>query len=188
MRRTRWATAQVSWLVLLLAAAVGGVGCGDVDAGSTPFAGTVLYLDPAGAYQLHLLEPPWIPDSFDAVTVFVVPPSDLNDVTDLSAALYTLHIDTVLGAPEIGRDNEESAVFATATGPASTLQISDASLRTVSGATAYELSFEPSAGLFERDVFLASPSSATFRLQFGAKASISQDEMVTQMILSFEPL
>jgi len=185
MRRTRWATAQVSWLGLLLTAA-GGTGCGDIDAGSTPFAGTVLYADPAGAYQLRLLEPPWIPATFYDLTVFVVPPSDLNDVTDLSAALYTLHVDTVLGTPEGSRDSEELGVFATAT--AATLQLAEGHLRTVSGADAYEVSWSPSAGLFERDVFLAAPSSATFRLQFGAKLPISDDAMITQMILSFEPL
>src|SRR5580698_7904465 len=112
MRRTRWATAQGAWLGgwlgwLLTLSPVLAAGCGDVDAGSTPFAGTVLYTDPAGAYQFNLVEPPWIPDSLDGVTVFAVPPSDLSALTDLSAALYTLHIDTVIGTPEDDRNNEE---------------------------------------------------------------------------------
>jgi len=162
-------------------------GCGDVDAGSTPFAGTVLYTDPAGAYQFNLVEPPWIPDALDDVTVFAVPPSDLSAVTDLSAALYTLHIDTVIGTPESERNSEELAVFGTATG-ASSLQIAEGTVRTVAGDDAYELAWIPSSGLFERDVFLAGPTSATFRLQFGAKAPIADDPMITQMILSFEPL
>jgi hypothetical protein len=192
MRRTRWATAQRSWFGvglgwLLALSPVLALGCGDVDAGSTPFAGTVLFVDPAGAYRFNLVEPPWIPDTFDGVTVFVVPPSDLSAVTDLSAALYTLHVDTALGAPESNRDNEASAVFATATGTSS-LQIAEGTVRTVAGDQAYELAWIPSSGLYERDVFLAAPTSATFRLQFGAKVPIADDPMITQMILSFEPL
>jgi len=58
----------------------------------------------------------------------------------------------------------------------------------LAGDDAYELAWIPSSGLFERDVFLAGPTSATFRLQFGAKAPIADDPMITQMILSFEPL
>ena len=188
MRRTRWATAQVSSLGLLILALLTLVGCGDIDAGSTAFPGTVLYTDPAGAYQFRLLEPPWVPASLEGVALFAVPPSDLNNVTDLTAALYTLRVDTVLGTPEGNRDDEESAVFATETTPAATHQIVEESTRTVSGTTAYGLSWEPSAGLFERDLFLAGPSSATFRLQFGAKVPIAEDDMVTQMILSFEAL
>jgi hypothetical protein len=172
----------------MLLAPVLAAGCGDVDAGSTPFAGTVLYTDPAGAYQFNLVEPPWIPSSFDDVTVFAVPPSDLTQVTDLSAALYTLHVDTVIGTPEISRDNEESAVFDTATGGTSTFQISEGVVRTVAGDDAYQLAWIPSSGLYERDVFLAGPSSPTFRLQFGAKVPIADDPMITQMIVSFEPL
>jgi hypothetical protein len=188
MRRTRWATAQVSWLGLLVPALLTLVGCGDIDAGSTPFPGTVLYVDPAAAYQFHLLEPPWIPAPFDTVTVFVVPPSNLNDVTDLSAAIYSLHIDTVLGTPQGNRDTEASGVINTSTVPASKIHLVEGTLRTVSGASGYELSWQPAAGLFERDAFLAGPSTATFRLQFGAKEPISDDDMITQMILSFEPL
>jgi hypothetical protein len=192
MRRTRRATAQGAWLggwlVWLLAwSSVLAAGCGDVDAGSTPFAGTVLYTDPAGAYQFNLVEPPWIPDTFDGVTVFVVPPSDLSAVTDLSAALYTLHVDTVIGTPESNRDNEASAVFATAT-EASRSQIAEGTVRTVAGDQAYELAWIPSSGLYERDAFLAGPTSATFRLQFGAKVPLADDAMITQMLLSFEPL
>lgn len=191
MRRTRWATALVSWLgfpLLALPALVMPSGCGDIDAGSTPFAGTVLYVDPAGAYQFNLLEPPWIPASLSGVTLFVVPPSNLSNVTDLSDAIYTLHVDTVGGTPEESRDSEESGVFSTATVPIASLEISETNGRTVSGATFFGLSWEPSTGLFERDVFLAKPSSPTFRLQFGAQAPLAADDMVTQMILSFEPL
>jgi hypothetical protein len=192
MRRTRRATAQGSWVgvwfgwCLALAPALV-AGCGDVDAGSTPFAGTVLYTDPAGAYRFNLVEPPWIPDPLDSVTVFAVPPSDLSAVTDLSAALYTLHIDTVIGTPESSRNNEERSVFGTATG-ASSSQSAEGTIRTVAGDDAYELAWIPSAGLYEQDVFVAGPTSATFRLQFGAKVPIADDPMITQMILSFQPL
>lgn len=188
MRRTRWATAQESWLGLLVSALLTLGACGGIDAGSTPFPGTVVYVDPAGAYQFHLLEPPWIPASFDTVTVFVVPPSNLNDVTDLSAALYSLHVDTVLGTPQGNRDAEASGVINTSTVPTSMIHLVEGTLQTISGASGAELSWEPAAGLFERDVFLAGPSTATFRLQFGAKEPISDDDMITQMILSFEPL
>ena len=191
MRRTRWATALVSWLglpLLTLLALPMPAGCGDIDAGSTPFPGTVLYVDPAGAYQFNLVEPPWIPVSTEGVTLFIVPPSNLSNVTDLSDAIYTLHVDAVGGTPEGSRDSEESGVFATATAPIASLQISEINGRTLSGATVYELSWEPSAGLFERDAFLAAPSSPTFRLQFGAQVPIAVDDMVAQMILSFEPL
>jgi hypothetical protein len=188
MRRTRWATAQVLSLGLLVPALLTLGACGGIDAGSTPFPGTVVYVDPAGAYQFHLLEPPWIPASFDTVTVFVVPPSNLNDVTDLSAALYSLHVDTVLGTPQGNRDSEASGVINTSTVPASAIHLDEGTFQTVSGTSGDELSWEPAAGTFERDAFLAGPSTATFRLQFGAKEPISDDEMITQMILSFEPL
>jgi hypothetical protein len=194
MRRTRWATALVSWLGLPLLpflpflALLTPAACGDIDAGSTPFPGTVLYVDPGGAYQFNLVEPPWIPVAVEGVTLFIVPPSNLSNVADLSDAIYTLHVDTVGGTPEGSRNSEESGVFATATAPIASLQISETNGRTLSGATVYELSWEPSVGLFERDVFLAGPSSPTFRLQFGAQIPVASDDMVAQMILSFEPL
>src|ERR1019366_6110128 len=105
-------------------------GCGDIDAGSTPFPGTVLYVDPAGAYQFNLIEPPWIPVSTEGVTLFIVPPSNLSNVTDLSDAIYTLHVAAVGGTPEGSRDSEESGVFATATAPIASLQISEINGRT----------------------------------------------------------
>ncbi len=36
-------------------------GCGDIDAGSAQFPGTILYQDSDGGYEFRLLEPPWIP-------------------------------------------------------------------------------------------------------------------------------
>jgi hypothetical protein len=191
MRRTRWARAPAPLLGLLVtvATAIAGAttsGCGDIDAGSTAFAGTVLYADPQGAYQLRLLEPPWIPISTAGETIFIVPPSDLNAATEVSDALFSLHVDAVSGSAERDRDNDLAA--ATVTSALGLGPVGMGSEETVAGATAYEVSWQPAAGSYERDVFVATSASSTFRLQFAATQPIAGDDMITQMILGFEAL
>src|SRR5204862_2523763 len=87
-------------------AAISAVGCGDVDGGSQPFAGTILYEDACGAFELRLLEPPWIPPFFVQelmATFTVVPPANATITTNptvlLGEALYSLQLWSVTGDP-----------------------------------------------------------------------------------------
>jgi hypothetical protein len=158
--------------------------CGDVNANDQPFAGMVVYQDPAGAFALRLLEPPWLPPlSFDGATAFVVPPSDATITTDprvvLSEALYTLEVMSVPGAPGALAAGLAAAVAAD--------MPTEGSLETASGATGAEVAWKESATLFHRNAFLSAPSTATFQLLFTAKKSIADDAMIAQMIASFEP-
>jgi hypothetical protein len=186
MRRTPWATVPVSLLGVLIVALLAPslAGCGDVDAGSTPFPGTVLYAAADGSYQFNLLEPPWIPVPIGTETIFLVPPSDLTDSTDVSDALYSLHIDPVNGTPSAARAADQAAAQLTGA-PGSAPPRAD-TLKTVSGLVVYEVSWQVAAATFERDAFLAGKSATTFRLQFSARRSIATDDMVTQMVSSFE--
>src|SRR5262245_13201888 len=85
-------------LALLGVAAV--AACGEIDGGQQPFAGTTRYQDPGGSYELSLLEPPWIPIFTGSETIFVVPPSEILDITAGEAnALYSLHVTGVAGDP-----------------------------------------------------------------------------------------
>jgi hypothetical protein len=158
--------------------------CGDVNANDQPFAGMVVYKDPAGAFSLKLLEPPWLPPiSFDGETAFVVPPSDATITTDptviLAQALYTLQVTAVPGTP-----GPLAAGLAAAVATSAPTQ---ATVETASGATGAEVAWQESATLFHRNAFVAAPSTATFQLVFTAKKAIADDPMIGQMIASFEP-
>ena len=68
-------------------AALPAAGCGDIDGGSQPFPGTILYQDPNGAFEFRLLEPPWLPPFIVtfmdlSMTFSVVPPPDATVTTD----------------------------------------------------------------------------------------------------------
>jgi hypothetical protein len=161
-------------------------GCGDVDATEQPFVGTVLYEDPAGAFTLRLLEPPWLPPlKVEGRTIFVVPPTDATISTDpaivLGEALYSLQIDPPGGAAPA------DAMQAVKSGlPSTAVAIQDSPVRTAFGATGMELAWQ--MGLqYHRDAFLAGPGTPTFRLHFTAKRDIGDDAMVAQMIASFDP-
>jgi len=82
----------VSALLLCALAAVPAVGCGDVDATTAPFPGTILYQDPQAAFEFRLLQPPWIPPFVVTyqelrVTFSVVPPPDATVTADPNVLL-----------------------------------------------------------------------------------------------------
>jgi hypothetical protein len=172
----------VGGCLLALLAAV--PACGDVNANDQPFAGMVAYKDPAGAFSLRLLEPPWLgPISFDGETAFFVPPSNATITTDatvvLAEALYTLQVLSVPGSP-----TELATGLAAAVAPNVPTQAMET---TASGASAAEVSWQDSGTVFHRDAFVAAPSTATYELVFTAKKAIADDPMIGQMIVSFEP-
>jgi hypothetical protein len=177
-RRAAGATAVTVALVAALA------GCGDIDGGHEPFAGTSVYQDTSGAYQLRLLEPPWFPP-IAPLTFFFVPPSEtLTSVPSETDALYTLHVTGADGDPA-----GALAASAAAASPPWDLGKQRA-VQAVSGAAGAELSWDQGAAApqrFHREVFLAAPGGPTFHLHFSAKKDIADDGMVTQMVLSFAP-
>jgi hypothetical protein len=160
----------------LLAAA----GCGDVDGSSQPFVGSVLYQDPGGAYQIRLLEPPWVPIPLPTETLFVVPPNGGEISLDESDALYSLHIGAVTGAPT------DLASATTAGIPAGAVH--QQTVHAAGGASGIDVSWAESATVFHRDAFLATNGKSTYHLHFTAKQSMAGDPMITQMIVSFVPL
>jgi hypothetical protein len=172
--------------VLLLASAAAAAGCGDINAADEPFVGTVLYEDPAGAFSLRLLQPPWLPPlKFQGRTIFVVPPSDATISTDptivLGEALYSLQIDPPGGTAPMDAMQAVKAGL-----PATAVAVEDAPVTTAFGATGMELAWQ--MGLqYHRDAFLAAAGTPTFRLHFTAQRDIGDDPMVAQMIASFDP-
>jgi hypothetical protein len=172
---------KVGGLCLALAAA----SCGDLDAGSQPFVGTVLYQDPAGTFSLRLLEPPWLPPlTIQGQTFFIVPPSDATVSADptvvLSEALYSLQVQRPAGAPADAMLSIKAAL------PVTAMAVQHP-IRSASGAIGVELAWQESATMFHRDAFLAEAATPTFQLHFTAKHAIGDDAMVTQMIVSFDP-
>jgi hypothetical protein len=153
--------------------ALGAAGCGDVDAGNTPFVGTVLYNEPSGQYSMRMLVPPWtpVPLSIAGMSVFIVldstaVPADPAGL--LAQALYSLQVQRQDGAPQMQSNSQTD-------------------IKTASGATGVETSWQESTNVFHRDAFLAGPSTPTFLLHFTATHAIGDDGMVTQMIYSFDP-
>jgi hypothetical protein len=171
-------------------------GCGAVDAEDEPFAGTIVYQDPGGAFAVRLLQPPWLPPlSTEGTTIFVVPPANATVTADLSVvldeALYSLDITLVASTPVA-----LSRALSASLPPAA--MAAEAPAGTASGATGLEVSWQElrqgspqeSAGgelRYHRDVFLAGPATHTYQLSFVAKRAIEDDAMVDQMITSFVP-
>jgi hypothetical protein len=175
-----------SALVACALAASSAVGCGDVDAGSAKFPGTILYEDPGSAFEFRLLEPPWIPPFIYAdlgVTFSVVPPPDATITADptilLSQALYSLQFSTVTGDP--------ASAMATVKGtiPGGATTVPTGLVVAASGATGVEMAWQETDSIFHRDAFLAGSGTPTFRLHFTAQKEIAEDAMVGQMISSF---
>jgi hypothetical protein len=158
-------------------------GCGDIDAGSQPFAGTVQYKDPAGEYELRMLEPPWFPVVLPTETLFVVPPDNvtISVTSQESDALYSLHVIPVDG-------DAASAMMAAATAATPPWNLANMrTVRAVSGVSGSELSWQEGSSAFHREAFLGGSTVRTFHLHFTAKKAIANDAMITQMILSFTP-
>jgi hypothetical protein len=165
-------------VVLLAALSLGGAGCGDMD-GSKPFAGTSRYQEKTGAYELRLLEPPWVPLTIQGQLIFVVFPSDvINTMLKETDALYTLHINSVGGDPD-------GALVAART--SSWGSSSPEPVLAVSGAAGVEVSWQEAPTIYHREVFLGTAAGPTFYLHFTAQTPLADDGMVTQMILSFAP-
>jgi hypothetical protein len=169
--------------VLALAAALlAAAGCGDVDGNSQPFVGSALYQDPGGAYQIRLLEPPWVPIPLPTgETLFVVPPNGGEISLDESTALFSLHVSAVSGAPS------DLATAATMGLPASAA-VHTQTVHAAGGASGVDVSWTENATVFHRDAFLAANEKSTYRLHFTAMQSMAGDHMITQMIVSFVPL
>ena len=168
-------------------AAISAVGCGDVDGGSQPFAGTIVYQDPAGAFEFRLLEPPWIPPFFVQelmATFTVVPPANATITTDptvlLAQALYSLQLWSVTGDPATAMASVKGTI------PSGAASVPMNAVETASGSTGVEMAWQEAAAVFHRDAFLAGSATPTFRLHFTAGKPIDDDQMVGQMISSFK--
>lgn len=180
---------RIGPLGFALCAALGVVGlgavtaCGEIDGSQQPFAGTTRYQDPGGAYELSLLEPPWIPVFTGTETIFVVPPSEVINLSAGEAnALYSLHVNGVDGDPA------GAMASAAATSSAPWDLSKQRPVKALSGAAGVEVSWQEAAAVFHREVFLNGASAApTFHLHFTAKKAMADDDMITQMVLSFAP-
>jgi hypothetical protein len=163
------------------------VGCGDIDGGSAQFPGTILYQDPAGAFEFRMLQPPWIPPFVHPllpdVTFSVVPPPDATVSADptvlLGEALYSLQFSKVTGDPA----SAMASVKGTIAGGG--MSVATEEVTAASGSTGVEMAWQEAEGMFHRDAFLASSGTPTFRLHFTSKKEITDDDMVAQMITSF---
>jgi hypothetical protein len=162
------------------------IGCGDIDGDSAQFPGTILYQDPAGAFEFRLLQPPWIPPFIYPgldVTFAVVPPPDATISADptvlLTEALYSLQFSKVTGDPATAMANVKGMI---AGGGSS---VPTGMVTAASGSTGVEMAWQEAEGMFHRDAFLAGSGTPTFRLHFTAQKEIAEDDMVGQMISSF---
>ena len=172
----------------LMACSLAGIstaGCGDIDGSTAQFPGTILYVDPKGAFEFRLLQPPWIPPLFFAdieQTFSVVPPPDATVTPDpsilLREALYSLQFagHRRPGDRDDGGEGDDSR-----RGTA----VPTGLVETATGSTGVEMAWQEKEAVFHRDAFLAGPGTPTFRLHFTAQKEITDDKMVGQMISSF---
>jgi hypothetical protein len=166
----------------VLAAVVLATGCGDIDGSKQPFPGTVLYQDLMGRFEMRLLVPPWIPipPVMGDTTIFVVMSDTVTLASQESDALYSLDVNTVDG-------NALDALRAAAKGPPAWDLSKQRPVKTTSGATGAEVSWQEGPTVYHREVFLGAAAASTFHLHFTAKKPIAEDDMIDQMILSFTP-
>jgi hypothetical protein len=174
-------------------------GCGDVDGGSSPYAGTVVFDSPDGAFHFHYLSPPWfaaeLPEGVELVPgalpagayrwVFFVPrvgklPTGIPQQTDVRYSLYI--------KPETTPAAQALAASAAALSPPPAPD----KLRDVvvepRGTVGREMSWQEAPALFHREAYLSAQNPATsYRMGFTAERDISNDAMVALMIASFEP-
>lgn len=168
-------------------AVVPAAGCGDIDASTAQFPGTILYQDPQGAFEFRLLQPPWIPPFVLTyqelrLTFSVVPPPDATITADpnvlLAQALYSLQFSQVTGDPVAAMAEVKGSIPAGGSAES-------APVDTATGTTGVEMTWQENADVFHRDAFLAGTGTPTFRLHFTAQKEIAEDPMVGQMISSF---
>jgi hypothetical protein len=167
--------ACIGAVVLCLGTAAG---CGEINGNEAPFAGTARYQDPAGRFDLRLLVPPWLPTSLGQVTSFVVPPD--SGSTRAEDALYGLDV--------TGVDGDAAAALGSATAGLAAQGLASARpIKTSSGASGVELSWQAGPAAFNREVYVGASAGRTFHLHFSARKAIGDDQMITQMILGFTP-
>jgi hypothetical protein len=175
--------------LMVCALAVGSTaGCGDIDASTAQYPGTILYQDPEGGFEFRLLQPPWLPPflyKFEdlRLTYSVVPPPDATVTTNLEVilgqALYSLQFSKVTGDPAAAIAEVKGSL------PGGTTVDPGGPVSNVTGSSGVEMAWQTEPEVYHRDVFLAGPGTPTFRLLFTAKQPISDDAMVNQMISSF---
>jgi len=181
-----------SALIACSLAAVTAVGCGDIDASSEPFPGTILFQDAEGGFEFRLLQPPWLPPfvvtymlptSTLRMTFSIVPPVNATVTTDVSVllkeALYSLQFSKVTGDPAAAMAEVKGSL------PGGTTIDPMNDVLTASGTSGVEMAWQEGEALFHRDAFLAGTATPTFRLHFSAQKPIDDDPMVAQMINSF---
>jgi len=171
-------------MLLATLALLGAAGCGDINGGSEPFAGTVLYQSPGQSYHLRLLEPPWLPVTLQNETVFLVPSSTLtvSVTTQESDALYSLHV-----TPQSGNALTSFEARSAAQSPAWDLSKKQ-TFTTAGGQSGVEISWQESATAFHREAHVdGANASSSFQLYFTARRSLADDPMILQMIVSFGP-
>ena len=174
-----------AWVAgLMVVGAVALAACGDVDAGSGRFPGTVVYESPAKDFHFHLLEPPWIPfKSPTGEIFFFVLPEGMLSLTmgvnpDVDAA-YTLHI-------ALQNADADSAFQAHAVGLWDLSQ--KKTFTTPGGDTGVEISWQESATVYRREAYVNGSSAGTsYQLRFTAKTPLGDNAFVEQMVQSFEP-
>jgi len=161
-------------------------GCGDIDGSTAQFPGTILYVDPKGAFEFRLLQPPWIPPFFFpdiAQTFSVVPPPDATVTPDpsilLKEALYSLQFYAVTGDPVTAMTEVKGTI------PGGGTAVPTGLVETATGSAGVEMAWQENETVFHRDAFLAGTGTPTFRLHFTAQKEITDDNMVGQMISSF---
>jgi hypothetical protein len=177
-----------SALVACSLAALWAAGCGDIDAGSAQFPGTILYQDADGGYEFRLLEPPWIPpfvvayDNFKQ-TLSIVPPVDATVSSDpvvlLGQAIYSLQFSSVTGDPAAAMAQMRGTI------PSGAITDPSSAVLTAEGSSGVEMTWQEEATVFHRDAFLAGSATPTFWLHFTAQKAIKGDPMVDQMVNSF---
>ncbi len=179
---TRRTTGRLRGCLLALSLAL--VGCGDINAGSQPFAGTVSYTSPDKAYHLQLLEPPWVPVTLPTETVFLVPSSiiSVSAAAEESDAIYTLHV-----TPRPGNAAAAFQSSASAQTPPWDLSTRQ-SVVVIGGQSGLDISWQESATVYHREAHIDGATSASsFELLFTGPKPLAGDGMILQMIISFGP-
>jgi hypothetical protein len=174
----------LGFLGAVVALSLAAIGCGDVNAGSEPFAGTVSYQSADQSYHLRLLEPPWVPVTLTTGTLFLVPSGGISvsAATQESDALYTLHV-----TPRPGNAAAAFQSSASAQTPPWDLSTKQ-SVVVIGGQSGLDISWEESATVYHREAHIDGATAAnSFELLFTGPKPLADDAMILQMIISFGP-
>jgi hypothetical protein len=175
------AASRLVALALLCASA----GCGDVDGSSGNFPGAFAYESPAMDFHFYLLEPPWIPIALPTgETFFLVPPDSTITITAAAEADadYTLHIAAQSGAATTAFQNA-----AAAQSPPWNLS-QQRTFTTTGGDAGVEISWQEAPQIYHRNSYInGSAAGTSYLMAFTAKTSLAGDQMIEQMVFSFQP-